>query len=262
MLINSLTNISSSRKVQATESLSKPKAGYLDREKSTLISCQASPSDSSCFGGMKKAMLRFFLFCRDLFSAFKGQFTSYDEKRLVQIALTKKFIYFYDQRNSLTYFLGNYYPCQVSMNYRNPQTNNTEKLVFPNSEAMYQALKFTHLPSLVHRFTKVKNGHEAWQLGQDNKNKIRKDWDSVDCMKHVLQAKFSQNPELKKRLLSTQKAYLVEHTPRDAFWGDKGDGSGQNMLGRLLMQTRGMLGGTAEVPPPSEYVSFLKQQKN
>ena len=34
------------------------------------------------------------------------------------------------------------------------------------------------------------------------------------------------------------KGKLVEHTTNDAYWGDGGDGSGTNMLGRILMEVR------------------------
>jgi predicted NAD-dependent protein-ADP-ribosyltransferase YbiA (DUF1768 family) len=30
----------------------------------------------------------------------------------------------------------------------------------------------------------------------------------------------------------------VEHTERDAYWGDGGDESGKNMLGQILMEVR------------------------
>ena len=35
---------------------------------------------------------------------------------------------------------------------------------------------------------------------------------------------------------------IVEHTKNDAYWGDGGDGSGRNMLGRILMEVRRRLG--------------------
>jgi hypothetical protein len=258
MLINSIDKIPFSHHATA---LSSSKSFSLNREKSSLISLQAAPTEPSCLTSIKRALQRFFLFSKGLFSITRGQFTSYDEKRLAQIATKKKFLTFYDQRDPLTYFLGNYYPCKITMDYHNPQTNHREKLVFPNSEALYQSLKFNHHPALVHQLTKVKNGHEAWQLAQNNKDKIRKDWDSVLVMQQAIHAKFTQHPELKKRLLSTQNAYLVEHTARDGFWGDKGDGSGQNRLGRLLMHLRGELGGSPEVSPPKGYAIFLKQQR-
>jgi N-glycosidase YbiA len=41
-----------------------------------------------------------------------------------------------------------------------------------------------------------------------------------------------------RQLLETGDARIVEHTTRDRYWADGGDGSGRNMLGRLLMRVR------------------------
>ena len=35
-----------------------------------------------------------------------------------------------------------------------------------------------------------------------------------------------------------QLVQIMEHTEKDAYWGDGGDGSGKNMLGRILMEVR------------------------
>ena len=37
---------------------------------------------------------------------------------------------------------------------------------------------------------------------------------------------------------STEGALADEHTTNDSYWGDGGNGSGQNKLGHLLMQVR------------------------
>jgi len=63
----------------------------------------------------------------------------------------------------------------------------------------------------------------------------------VLVMREVLRAKFSQNQALAQLLLSTGERKLVEHTPKDRFWGDGGDGSGENQLGKLLMELRAAL---------------------
>lgn len=47
--------------------------------------------------------------------------------------------------------------------------------------------------------------------------------------------KFSQHEDLKQKLLATGNRKIIEHTKNDNFFGDGGDGSGQNHLGRLLM---------------------------
>jgi len=45
--------------------------------------------------------------------------------------------------------------------------------------------------------------------------------------------KFTQNKRLKRVLLETGDAHLVEHTGNDSYWGDGGDGSGENKLGQV-----------------------------
>ena len=53
-----------------------------------------------------------------------------------------------------------------------------------------------------------------------------------------LQAKFSQHPDLAHLLISSGSRELIEHTENDMYWGDGGDGSGQNKLGLLIMHLR------------------------
>ena len=59
----------------------------------------------------------------------------------------------------------------------------------------------------------------------------RKDWDvvKIDIMKKALLA--AQRPS--KDAVSTGKRKLVERSPYDSFWGDGGDGTGKNCLGKL-----------------------------
>ncbi len=63
----------------------------------------------------------------------------------------------------------------------------------------------------------------------------------VDRMRRVLQAKFSQHPDLREILLGTGDARLVESATVDSsvnrFWGEV-NGTGKNMLGTLLMELR------------------------
>lgn len=70
--------------------------------------------------------------------------------------------------------------------------------------------------------------------------RIRADWDSVrlEVMKRCLVAKFTQNAALKKLLLDTGDADIIEDSPRDSFWGIGKKGDGANWLGRLLMEVR------------------------
>ena len=70
--------------------------------------------------------------------------------------------------------------------------------------------------------------------------KIRPDWEEIkdDVMLKALYAKFGQNPKLFQLLRDTDNKQLVEHTSRDSYWGDGGDGSGLNKLGKMLMIIR------------------------
>jgi predicted NAD-dependent protein-ADP-ribosyltransferase YbiA (DUF1768 family) len=65
--------------------------------------------------------------------------------------------------------------------------------------------------------------------------KIRDDWDQVkvDVMRKVIYAKFTQNSKLSKLLVSTSPHHILEDSPRDDFWGGKG-----NLLGKLLVELR------------------------
>ena len=53
-----------------------------------------------------------------------------------------------------------------------------------------------------------------------------------------LKRKFKTHIELRDRLLATGEAILIEHTHKDSYWADGGDGKGKNRLGILLMRLR------------------------
>jgi ribA/ribD-fused uncharacterized protein len=110
---------------------------------------------------------------------------------------------------------------------------------WPTSEHFFQAQKFED-PKVREAIRKVKSPMQAARIGRDRKHRLRRDWDSarVQVMREALHAKFTQHVDLRELLLSTGDATIVEHTERDDFWGDGGDGSGRNMLGQLLMELR------------------------
>ena len=75
--------------------------------------------------------------------------------------------------------------------------------------------------------------------GRNRNNPLRADWELVkdDIMRLAVLEKFKQNPEIAKLLISTGEKLIFEHTANDFYWGD-GLGSGKNMLGIILMETR------------------------
>lgn len=91
--------------------------------------------------------------------------------------------------------------------------------------------------------TKVRNANgpmEAARLGRDRSGPLRRDWESVkdNVMRLCVEAKFRQHESIRKELLATGDAKLIEHTENDSYWGDGGNGSGKNMLGKILMEVR------------------------
>ncbi|MCG8648967.1 MAG: NADAR family protein [Pirellulales bacterium] len=113
---------------------------------------------------------------------------------------------------------------------------------WPTSEHYFQAQKFQDL-EYREEIRKAKTPMIAARLGRDRKKKLRRDWESVkdNIMRDAVMAKFSQHVELRELLLATAEAELVEHTTNDSYWADGGDGSGKNMLGRVLMEVRDRL---------------------
>ena len=114
--------------------------------------------------------------------------------------------------------------------------------VWKTSEHYFQAQKFSGT-EFEEKVRLAATPKEAAELGRNRKFPLRKDWETVkdDIMREALRAKFTQNKELKKILLETGDAELVEHTANDNYWADGGDGSGKNVLGKLLMELREQL---------------------
>ena len=110
---------------------------------------------------------------------------------------------------------------------------------WPTSEHFFQAQKFvgTEHEDAVR---KAQTPGESARMGRDRKRPLRRDWESVKdaVMLDAVRAKFTQHEDLKAILLGTGDAKLVEHTEKDRYWGDGGDGSGKNRLGQILMTVR------------------------
>lgn len=121
-----------------------------------------------------------------------------------------------------------------------------EGQVFPTAEHAYQAGKprrdvvrewilAAPTPSLV---AMAAHGLYTWDIVPS--------WSKIkyDRMRAVLQAKFTQHEDLRKLLLSTGRARLVEVGSVDSAvnrtWGEV-NGRGKNMLGVLLMELRDKL---------------------
>ncbi|XWV25060.1 hypothetical protein QJ856_gp0717 [Tupanvirus deep ocean] len=113
---------------------------------------------------------------------------------------------------------------------------------WPTTEHYFQAQKFSpNYPLIVNEIATAVQPRDAFDISRKYASYVRSDWnngykDSV--MLKALEAKFTQHTNLRKLLISTGDYELVEHTINDKYWGDNGDGTGQNQLGKLLMQVR------------------------
>lgn len=127
------------------------------------------------------------------------------------------------------YFLSNFYPAPIKYG------NHT----FLNNEAAFQAMK---CPSRANEFYLL-DPSEAKRLGR--RVKLREDWEEVKelIMYEICYHKFTQNPDIRKMLLDTDDAELIEgNTWGDKIWGVC-NGVGENRLGKILMRIRDELKG-------------------
>ncbi len=124
---------------------------------------------------------------------------------------------------------------------------------WPTSEHYFQAQKFANTPD-EEEVRLAKSPMIAARMGRSRKRPLRKDWESVkDTIMHeAVRAKFTQHAGLREVLLGTGDAMIVEHTENDRYWGDGGDGRGQNKLGRILMQVQEELRSGITMSPAAD----------
>lgn len=124
------------------------------------------------------------------------------------------------------YFLSNFYVAPVVWN----------GIMYQNNEAAFQSAKTTN-EKIRASFTLL-NPSQAKAKGR--RVQLRHDWEKVkyDIMYEICFAKFSQNEDLKEKLLATGEQHLEEgNTWGDKIWGTV-NGKGQNNLGKILMKVR------------------------
>ena len=143
---------------------------------------------------------------------------------------TSEPIYFYN-KDEKYYEFTNFFPSPIELDGRE----------WPTTEHYFQAQKFVGT-SLVEVIRQKKWTRDVFEFTHktDLTCQRRKDWDKVKIhiMKKALMAKFTQHDNLRQLLMDTEGRKLVERSPYDTFWGDGGDDSGKNQLGKLLMEVR------------------------
>jgi len=149
----------------------------------------------------------------------------------------KKFIYkfffplnFYKTyKNSNTFGFSNFSPHKVFIK---------DIGIFANSEAALHAYKNLDDKEYVTSLINSKSGLISRYLGNQITPNTFWEENKIKIMENILRLKIEQNPIVKENLLKTGLRPLIEHTKDDAFWGDNGDGTGKNILGKLLSKIR------------------------
>ncbi len=117
-----------------------------------------------------------------------------------------------------------------------------EGIPWQTVEHYYQAQKFvgSENESLIQVIRNVSTPMEAAQIGRDRTLKLRSDWEDVkqQVMWQGVLTKFLRHTDIQAILLDTGEALLVEDSPTDYYWGCGQDKTGQNQLGKILMNVR------------------------
>lgn len=110
---------------------------------------------------------------------------------------------------------------------------------WPTSEHFYQAQKFVGTAVFEH-IASARTPAECFALSREHESAVRDDWHQVKdaVMERAISTKFAQHPRLAFRLVATGESVIKEHSHTDSYWGDGGDGSGENRLGHILMRER------------------------
>lgn len=138
-------------------------------------------------------------------------------------------IKFYRQDDPYGEF-SNFYKAEITINGK----------TFVTTEHYFQAMKHENT-SFFETVRLAKTAGQAFKLARSKQ--YRTDWEKIkdDVMRTALKTKFTQHSKLKELLLSTGDKIIIEHTKNDNYWADGGDGTGKNMLGKLLMELRDQL---------------------
>ncbi|MCA1991824.1 MAG: NADAR domain-containing protein [Coleofasciculus sp. S288] len=109
-------------------------------------------------------------------------------------------------------------------------------------EHYYQAQKFvgTEHEGLISVIRAVKTPMEAAAIGRDRTRNLRHDWELVKCqvMWQGVLTKFLTHTDIQAILLDTGDELIIEDSPIDYYWGCGEDKTGQNQLGKILMDVR------------------------
>jgi ribA/ribD-fused uncharacterized protein len=115
-----------------------------------------------------------------------------------------------------------------------------ENTLWGSAEHYYQYKKYEKIdPEFALKIKETLSPLEVKKITLKN-TKSHSDWrkNSLNILGNAVRAKFSQYPSLREQLISTGNELLIEANKKDYFWGEGENGSGKNMMGKILMSIR------------------------
>lgn len=117
--------------------------------------------------------------------------------------------------------------------------------VIPNTEALYQACKFSLYPNIQRLIIEESNPIISKRISRHYQSLVRSDWEEIKftVMEWCIRLKLLQNWDRFGGLLKESgTSVIVEYSTKDGIWGAKPNGNnileGYNILGRILMKMR------------------------
>lgn len=121
---------------------------------------------------------------------------------------------------------------------------------YPTVEHAYQCSRYDD-PKIIDEIRAAASPVKAWKISSKYKPGQRPDFRDrkFEVMKQLMRAKADQHEEVRKALLDSGDLAIVKHIttypPGDGVWDDGPDGAGENRMGKMWMEIRAELRGSA-----------------
>jgi ribA/ribD-fused uncharacterized protein len=141
-------------------------------------------------------------------------------------------IYFYSTKEVPYGCFSNFAACPFEL----------DGVTWRTTEHYFQAQKFAGTPH-VEELRQVPSPMVVARMGRSRARPLRPDWNEAkdDIMRRAVLRKFETHADIRELLLATGDEELIEKTTDDYYWGCGTDGTGKNMLGKILMEVRAIL---------------------
>ncbi len=110
---------------------------------------------------------------------------------------------------------------------------------YPTVEHYYQASKFDN-PDIIKRILESKTPKRASAIGRNRSNIRRKNFriNKINKMYEGVYYKFSQNKDIRAKLIETRNQDIREMSIKESFWGVGPNLEGNNEIGKILVRVR------------------------